>query len=79
LHEEVQKMAKEKRLMFGTTFTYFDVFDVALLKLSLITFGLFLVSAWPAFADWVKGTPWTWFLVAWIVLAIRPLVKAFRK
>ncbi|MBS3101002.1 hypothetical protein J4204_02630 [Candidatus Woesearchaeota archaeon] len=72
-------MAEEQRLLFGTTLKYFDIFDVALLKLSLITFGLFLVSVWPVFANWVTSTSWVWFLVAWIVFAIRPLMKAFKK
>ena len=69
----------EKRLIFGTTFKYFETLDVALLKLTLITFGLFLVSVWPAFAKWVTGTSWIWFLIAWIILAIRPLIKAFKR
>ena len=72
-------MAEEKRLLFGTTFKYIDIFDVSLLKLSLITFGLFLVSVWSAFANWVMSTSWVWFLIAWIVFAIRPLMKAFKK
>jgi hypothetical protein len=71
-------MAK-KRLIFGTTFEHFDTFDAALLKLSLIAFALFLVSLWPAFRNWVTNTSWVWFLVAWIVFAIRPLIKAFKK
>lgn len=69
----------EKRLLFGTTLKYFDVFDISFLKLALIAFALFLVSVWPAFAGWVTSTSWVWFLVAFIVFAIRPLMKAFKK
>ncbi len=72
-------MVKEKRLLFGTTLRYFDLFDVALLKLSLITFGLFLVSMWPSFAYWVTSTSWVWFLIAGIIFSIRPLIKSFKK
>ena len=72
-------MAKEKKLWFGTTFKYFDSIDASLLKLAIITFALFLVSAWPAFANWVISTPWIWFLIIWIILGIRPLIKAFKK
>ncbi|PIN73264.1 hypothetical protein COV20_03470 [Candidatus Woesearchaeota archaeon CG10_big_fil_rev_8_21_14_0_10_45_16] len=72
-------MVKEKRLLFGTTLKYFDIFDVALLKLTIISFTLFVVSAWPVFASWATTTSWTWFLAAWILFAIRPLMKAFRR
>lgn len=72
-------MVTEKRLFLGATLKYFDVFDVALLKLCLIAFALFLVSVWPAFANWVVNTSWVWFLVAFIVFAIRPIIKGFKK
>ena len=71
-------MIKEK-LWFGMSLKHFDQLDMALLKLALIAFTLFVVSAWPAFASWVLGMPWVYFLVAWIVFAIRPLIKAFKK
>ena len=72
-------MAGKQRLLFGTTLEHFDTFDMALLKMSLMAFTLFVVSAWVAFADWVVATSWAWFLAAWIILAVRPVMKSFRK
>jgi len=72
-------MVKEQRLLFGTTFKYFDKYDVALSKLTLIAFGFLLVSALPSLAYWVETTPWVWFLVAVVLFSIRPVMKAFKK
>ena len=70
---------KEKRLWFGTTLKYFNTFDMAILKLAIMIFVLFVVSAWPAFANWVINTSWVWFLVIWAVLCVPLLRKAWKK
>jgi uncharacterized membrane protein len=72
-------MAKEKKLWFGMTLKNFTNWDMALLKTAIIAFTLLVVSAWPAFANWVTNTPWAWFLAAWILLAIMPMIKAWKK
>jgi hypothetical protein len=72
-------MEQEKRLLFGTTLKYLNTFDMALLKLAIIVFTLLLVSAWPAFANWVIKTHWAWFLVAWIVFIIPSIRKVWKK
>lgn len=70
---------QEKRLLFGTTLKYLNTFDMAILKLAIMVFVLFVVSAWPAFANWVINTHWAWFLVIWIILAIPPVRKTWKK
>ncbi len=72
-------MAEEKRLLFGVTLKYLNTFDMALVKLAIISFVLFVVSAWSAFANWAINTPWICFFVAWIVFMIIPLTKIWKK
>jgi hypothetical protein len=72
-------MDEEKKLLFGTTLKYLNSFDMSLLKLTVITFALFLVSAWPVFANWVINTNWRWFLAIWIVFMIKPTIKIWKK
>ena len=50
----------------------FDVFDIGLLKLIMISFTLFVITIWPAAMNWVHSVnPW-WFFVAFVIFAIRP-------
>lgn len=72
-------MVEEKKLPFGLTLKYWDTLDVGLFKLAIFTFTLFLVSVWPAFANWAINTFWVWFLVAAIIFAIRPAMKVWKK
>ncbi len=56
-----------------------DGVDVALVKLSVAALVLFIVTTWPAAMDLaVSINPW-WFLVAFVILAIRPLYRAYLK
>jgi len=55
------------------------VLDIGLIKWSVLFCTLFLVSVWPAFANWIIGTHWAWFLVIGLLLAIKPTLKVFRK
>lgn len=71
-------MGKEKRLLFGTSLKDFNIWDVALMKLAIISFTLFAITIWPSFQTWVISTSWKWFLVAWIVFAIKPLMIAWK-
>ncbi len=56
-----------------------DIFDLGLIKWSSITFALFVVSVWPAFANWVTKTNWLWFLAISLILGARPLYKFFKQ
>lgn len=49
--------------------------DMSFVKLALVAFAFMLVSIWPQIAD----VPWYWYLIIWIVLAIKPMVKVFSK
>ena len=53
--------------------------DVSLTKLSVLSATLFLVSVWSGFANWAMNTHWAWFLVASLVLAIKPMMKVLKK
>jgi hypothetical protein len=53
--------------------------DVGLTKLSVFLFTLFLVSVWEGLANWVMNTHWAWFLVASLVIAIKPIITVFKE
>ena len=72
-------MEQEKKLLFGMTLKYLNTLDMTLLKLAIMSFVLFLVSLWPAFANWVTNTHWVWFLVAWVIFMILPVIKVWKK
>jgi len=55
------------------------IWDIGLTKLSVLSATLFLVSVWPAFASWVTGTYWAWFLGAAIIFGIKPMMKFYKK
>jgi len=56
-----------------------DIVDVGLIKWSVLAFTLFLVSAWPGFANWVEGVnPWI-FLLAFFVFVARPFQRFYLK
>ena len=51
------------------------VWDLVLIKLSCMAFILFVITIWPAAMDLVVSiSPW-WFLVAFVILAIKPVYK----
>lgn len=72
-------MGKEKKLMYGGSLKHWTTLDMGLFKFSMIVFTLFLISVWPQFTIWVIGTHWAWFLAAWVLLAIPPLAKYWKK
>ncbi len=49
-------------------------YDFSFLKLSMFFVTLSLVTAWPAFNNFVMGIAWQWYLVLSIVFAV-PLFK----
>lgn len=57
----------------------FDILDISLTKLSVLFATLFLVSVWDSFASFAANTHWAWFLVACLILAIKPMMTVFKK
>jgi len=60
-----------------------DLWDLALIKLAVVAFVLFLITV-PNPADngimaWVQSVHWAWFLVVAIIFAIRPQMKVWKK
>tara|TARA_Y100000310_G_C20576922_1_gene760919 strand:- start:184 stop:393 length:210 start_codon:yes stop_codon:yes gene_type:complete len=56
-----------------------DIWDISLTKLSVAAFVLFIITIWPAAMLWVRGVnPW-YFLIAFIIFAIRPFYRMFKK
>ena len=56
-----------------------DVMDIALIKLSVIGFVLWLITIWPAAMDWVNSVnPW-YFLIVGIIVGARPFYRTYLK
>lgn len=56
-----------------------DVWDIGLIKWSVIAFVLFLIRIWPAAMNWVHSVnPW-YFFVAFVVLVARPFYRYYLK
>ncbi len=56
-----------------------DYWDIGLIKLASMAFILFLITIWPAAMDLVVGiNPW-YFLIAFVIFAIRPFYRAYLK
>ncbi len=56
-----------------------DVLDMALIKVSTAAFVLFVITIWSGAMDWVHSVNTWYFLVAFIILAARPLYRAYIK
>jgi hypothetical membrane protein len=64
--------------MFEEKLKRLDVMDVSLIKLSVAAAVLFLVGIWPALLDLVMSVnPW-YFLVAFVIFAVRPLYRFWK-
>jgi len=55
-----------------------DVFDMSLVKLSVAAFVLFLLKILPGFMNWLHNTNAWWFIGAFVIFAIRPIVRWFK-
>ncbi len=60
------------------SFKNFSILDLILLELFAIAFALFFVSVWPTFGNWIIDAHWAFFLAAWIVLLIKPIISVFK-
>jgi len=47
--------------------------DISLIKLTVATVTLGLVSGWQLFQNWVIGIEWYWFIGAAVIFAILPI------
>ncbi len=52
-----------------------DKYDISLIKISSISFVLFLLKIWPGFMNLVNRIHWGWFLGATVIFAWRPFKK----
>ena len=52
-----------------------DCTDVSLVKVSVIAFTLMVAKLW----DGILYLDWYWYLIIAVIIAIKPLVKIFRK
>tara|TARA_Y100000310_G_C20662204_1_gene805396 strand:- start:2071 stop:2280 length:210 start_codon:yes stop_codon:yes gene_type:complete len=56
-----------------------DIWDIGLTKLSVALGVLFIITIWSAAMDWVHSVnPW-YFLIAFVIVAIRPVYKFYLK
>ena len=52
-----------------------DVWDVALIKLAVAVFVLFVITIWPAAMTWVHSVnPW-YFFAAFVIFFVRPFYR----
>ncbi len=64
LHKNVKKM---------------DAWDIALIKLAVVAGVLFIITIWPAAMNWVQSVNSWYFLVAFVIIAIRPIYRFYIK
>ena len=65
-------------MFFDKKIKNWNAWDIALTKLSVAAFVLFVLAIWPVAMDWVRSvSPW-YFLVAFVILAARPFYKFFK-
>ncbi|MBM3228706.1 hypothetical protein FJZ20_02395 [Candidatus Pacearchaeota archaeon] len=57
----------------------YTIGDVGLIKLAVLFGTLFFISVIPEFANWVIRTHWAWFIIIAVLLAIKPILKTFKK
>ena len=56
-----------------------SIWDIGLIKWSVIAFVLFVITIWPAFLSWVQSVnPW-YFLIATLVFGERPMYRFYLK
>jgi len=54
-------------------------YDFALLKLAVIFFTLFVITAWPTLVVFILGFAWYWYLIISLILSAPLLKKLFSK
>ncbi len=56
-----------------------DFWDIAFTKIAVMAFVLSMVSLFPSFTNWVQSVNPIYFIILWILFAIKPLYKWFKK
>jgi len=57
-----------------------DVWDIALIKFSVVSFTFVLLKVWAGLASWMNSIDVWWFVAAFVVLCARPVYRGyFRK
>lgn len=56
-----------------------DVGDIALIKLSVVAFTLFIITIWSAAMNWVHSVNTWYFLIAAAIIGIRPFYRYWIK
>jgi hypothetical protein len=69
----------EKKLLFKGTLKHWNNIDIGMFKFSVFLFGLFVISVWPVFANFVQNTHWSLFLIGSMLFAIPPMIKYWKK
>ncbi|MFH1326905.1 MAG: hypothetical protein ABIH59_02150 [archaeon] len=70
-------MAKKKK--FKKSIKNFDLWDLKLVKWSVMTWTLFLITVWPWLRNLVLSVHWLIWLVLGIIFMWRPMKKYFSK
>lgn len=73
----MKKGAVQKKVECG--FGKLDYWDMRLVKLSVASAMLVLVSGFENFRNWVASVQWYWFFIVMIIFAIRPFRRAYCK
>ena len=55
------------------------VWDIVLIKFSMIVVTLFVITIWSGAMDWVQSIHWGWFLAAGVVFGAVPFYKVYLK
>jgi hypothetical protein len=63
--------------MFDKLIKKMKWYDISLIKLATFFATLFLITAWPAFNDFVMGFDWYYYLILMVVVMIPLLIKMF--
>ncbi len=56
-----------------------DLWDIALIKFSVVVFTLFVITIWPAAMTWVHSVNTWYFFVAFVIFGARPIYRAYIK
>ena len=56
-----------------------DVWDIGLIKLAVVAVTLFVITIWSTAMDWVHSVNTWYFLIAAVIIGIRPFYRYWIK
>jgi hypothetical protein len=65
--------------MFEKMIKKLDFWDIAFTKIAVMAFVLSMVSLFPSFTSWVQSINPIYFIILFILFAIKPLCVWFKK